>query len=213
MNRLFLTGLAALATAQMVLPARAAQTVAWAQRTTVDSDGDGQNDLVDNAPGTPNPDQLESDTDGIGDVIDPTPFNANPSLGDPGLGIFDPLPHAAGSTVGYDYFMTISAPPGGFGHIDLDFGGNGVFDATYFGPLTTNIDQFSVAASLFVDGTWNLNAPGTYTLHARAYGPGMSSQNETISNVTITPEPASFALGGVAAGSLVTMVRRRRRAK
>src|SRR4051812_13003270 len=85
----------------MTLPltmARAAtpQLAPWASRNSVDTDGDGSPDLVDNAPGVAN-DQADNDADGIGNVIDPTPNNSNPALGDPGLGMLGPYTIFSGS--------------------------------------------------------------------------------------------------------------------
>ena len=37
---------------------------------TDDTDGDGINDILDNSPFVPNPDQSDSDGDGVGDVTD-----------------------------------------------------------------------------------------------------------------------------------------------
>lgn len=177
------------------LDAQAAVTVLWSQRTTVDSDGDAVPDLFDSAPGAFNPFQEDADMDQIGDVIDPTPSTSVPNLGDPGLGMNGPIsPLPPGSTAIFDYLMFYAVPPGAFGHIDLDFGGNGIYDATYFGPLTANFLQFSVLANLFVDSTWDLNTAGFYLMYAKAYGPGMSSANVTINGVTITPEPTTCAL-------------------
>lgn len=87
-------------------------------------------------------------------------------------------PHtiAAGAHVFVDYLMMNFEPPGQWGHIDLDLGGNGIYDATYFGPLTSVLNQIDIAPGLFVDSTWDLNTPGTYLLHALAYGPGSSSR-------------------------------------
>ena len=208
----------ALLAAALIAPAAdafAAQTVLWAVRGTVDSDGDSVNDLVDNAPGTFDPSQVDTDADLIGDIIDPTPSLSDPALGDPGLGMNGPpAPIPAGSTAYFDYQMMLGVPPGAFGHIDLDFGGNGVFDATYFGPLTASINQIALAANLFVDSTWDLNTPGYYTLHAKAYGPGMSTQNVTITNVTVIPEPAALALAvcgavGLTSGRRILRTRHR----
>src|ERR1041384_562187 len=54
--------------------------------------------------------------------------------------LFRPAPIPPGGTAVFDYQMMFNppypiTPPGDYGYIDLDFGGNGVFDATYFGPL------------------------------------------------------------------------------
>lgn len=198
--RAMLIGVLAVGAISLVLVANAAsaaQVVPWALRTTVDSDGDSTPDLFDNAPGAAN-NQADADADLIGDVIDPTPNGSNPSLGDPFLGMNGPHTIAAGAHVFVDYLMLSFEPPGQWGHIDLDFGGNGVYDATYFGPLTFSLNQIDVPPALFVDPTWNLNVPGSYVLHALAYGPGSSSQNYTISGAIVTPEPATVALLAIA---------------
>lgn len=189
--------------------ASAVQVVPWSLRTTVDSDGDGINDLFDNAPGLSNPSQTDLDADLIGDPIDPTPSNNNPNFGDMVLGMNGPHAIAAGAHVFVDYLMMAFEPAGQFGHIDLDLGGNGVYDATYFGPLTFSFNQIDIPPSLFVDPTWNLNVPGSYTLHALAHGPGGSSHNYTISGAIVLPEPATLALVGLA-GLAVLGLRRRK---
>jgi hypothetical protein len=202
MKRIVLVLCALAATSYLPAAAQTAVTVPWALRTTVDTDGDGVNDLVDNAPGAFDPSQVDADADQIGDIIDPTPVNSNPFLGDPGLGMGGPYTIAAGSSASLGYLMMLATPPGGWGHIDLDFGGNGVYDATYFGPLTTSMNQITITPALYVDPTWNLNVAGSYTVYAKAYGPGMQSQFETISGVNVTPEPAGMALWMCAAMGL-----------
>jgi hypothetical protein len=198
------------ATSFLPAAAQTAVTVPWALRNTVDTDGDGVNDLVDNAPGAFDPSQVDTDADLIGDIIDPTPVNSNPFLGDPGLGFGGPYTIPAGSSVAIDYLMTLGTPPGGWGYIDLDFGGNGVYDATYFGPLTASVNQITIAPGLFVDPTWNLNVAGNYTVHAKAFGPGMHSQFDTITDVKVIPEPAGLVLGMCAAMGLSSVRRRAR---
>jgi hypothetical protein len=49
---------------------------------TVDSDGDGVPDTIDNCPHVPNPTQLDTDHDGIGDACDNCPTVANPTQAD-----------------------------------------------------------------------------------------------------------------------------------
>ncbi len=197
--------------------ADAGVVVSYAQRTIVDTDGDTVPDLVDNAPGVPN-NQADTDADGIGDAIDNDPATT-PFLGNLFLGMSDAPPIAPGGTAVFDYLMMFNppnpiTPPGDYGYIDLDFGGNGVFDATYFGPLTTTTNQIAVTASLFVDGSWNLNAPGTYTVHALAFGPAMHSQAVTITSVTVEAVPESthlvLAAGVIAAAMQCQRTLRRR---
>jgi hypothetical protein len=174
------------------------QLVPWALRNTVDTDGDGTADLVDNAPGIAN-NQADSDADQIGDVIDPTPSSSVPNLGDPGLGMLGPYTISSGSSVALDYLMVLQTPPGAWGHIDLDFGGDAIYDATYFGPLTASLNQIPIPAGQFeLPGLYSQTVPGSYTVYAKAFGPGMSSQNATITGVNVVPEPTSLLmfLGG-----------------
>ncbi|MBS0171756.1 MAG: thrombospondin type 3 repeat-containing protein [Nitrospira sp.] len=49
-----------------------------APSSTLDSDGDGIPDNIDNCPLTPNPDQADTDGDGVGDACDNCPLKANP---------------------------------------------------------------------------------------------------------------------------------------
>jgi hypothetical protein len=190
--------------------APAAVTSTWANRAAIDSDGDSVFDLVDNAPGTSNIGQEDTDNDLIGDVIDPTPFGSNPNLGDPGLLLGSPSTITAGSNASVPYLTSV-IPPGAWGHIDLDLGGDSTFDATYFGPLTTSVNNITIIPSLFTSALWDLNTPGTYTLHAKAFAPGMSSQNVSITNVTVVPEPA--AIGFALAAGFAAIARRRRAAR
>lgn len=195
-----------------VIEANAAtpQLSTWALRTLVDTDGDGVADLVDNAPGTANPSQVDTDADQIGDIIDPTPVNSNPALGDPGLGMLGPYTIASGSSVALDYIMTLQTPPGAWGYIDLDLGGNGIYDATYFGPLTTaSYNQIVIPAGMFeLAGLYSQTVPGSYQVFAKAFGPGMHSQFETITGVNVVPEPATLLMAFSAI--LATMFRRHR---
>jgi len=52
---------------------------------TSDSDGDGIDDLDDNCPNAPNPDQLDSDGDGTGDECDICPYDADNDLDGDGV--------------------------------------------------------------------------------------------------------------------------------
>ena len=187
----------ALGATLFVMTANAAtpQLVSWALRNTVDTDGDGVADLVDNAPGIANVSQIDTDADQIGDIIDPTPTTSIPNLGDPGLGMLGPYTISSGSSVSLDYLMALQTPPGAWGHIDLDLGGNGVYDATYFGPLTASFNQILIPSGQFeLPGLYSQTGPGSYLVHAKAYGPGMSTQFETITGVNVVPEPTSLLM-------------------
>jgi len=195
----------------LVVQAEAAtpQLVSWALRTTVDTDGDGINDLMDNAPGAFDVSQIDTDADLIGDIIDPTPFNNNPALGDPFLGMGGPYMIASGSSVSLDYLMMAQTPPGAWGHIDLDLGGNGIYDATFFGPLTASVNQITIPAGQFeLPGLYSQTVPGSYLIHAKAFGPGMSSQFETITGVNVVPEPTTLLM--LLGGTLLVFCYRRR---
>jgi hypothetical protein len=188
------------------------QLVPWALRNSVDTDGDGTTDLTDNAPGFFDPSQIDTDNDQIGDVIDPTPFNSDPNLGDPFLGMGGPYTIASGSSVSLDYLMMSQTPPGAWGHIDLDLGGNGVYDATFFGPLTASLDQIVIPAGLFeIPGLYSQTVPGSYAVHGKAFGPGMSSQFETITGVIVVPVPEPASLFMLLAGFLTILFCRRQR--
>jgi hypothetical protein len=169
-----------LAASLLAVPASAAtpQLATWASRTTVDTDGDGIPDLFDNAPGFFDPSQVDMDADQIGDVIDPTPSNSNPALGDPGLGMLGPYTIASGSSVALDYIMNLQTPPGAWGHVDLDLGGNGVYDATYFGPLTTSgYNQIVIPSGMFeLPGLYSQTVAGSYLVYAKEFGPGLQSK-------------------------------------
>lgn len=191
--------------------ASASSLVLASQQLTVDSDGDGQPDILDNAPGTPNPDQIDTDNDAIGDAIDPTPVNSNPSLGDPGLLFALALPIPAGGSESFNYLVVLATPPGGWGRIELDFDLDTSTDAVYFGPLTGAFSTITIPASLFVGATWDLYTPGTYTVGMKAYGPGMSSQNWANPNVTVTPVPEPTTLVLAAFGCVFAVVGLRRR--
>jgi len=116
-----------------------------------------------------------------------------------------------GSHAFIDYLMASQTPPGAFGHISLDFGGDSTIDAVYFGPLTASFNQIDIPPSLFSGATWDLNTPGTYTISMKAFGPGMVSQNPSITTVTVVaPEPASGALALLAIGLPAVLARRHR---
>ena len=199
-----LVGVLAVTLASAATRAATPQLSSWANRNSVDTDGDGHPDLFDNAPGVAN-DQADNDADGIGNVIDPTPNNSNPALGDPGLGMLGPYTIFSGSSVSLDYKMTLQVPPGAWGHLDLDLGGNGVYDATYFGPLTSSFNQIVIPANQYeIPGVYSQNVLGSYPIYAAAFGPGMQTQNVTITGVNVIPEPASvclLAVAGLAVGS------------
>lgn len=191
--------------------ARASTIVPVSQQMTVDSDGDGVVDLLDNAPGTSNLSQEDTDMDQIGDAIDPTPSTSVPNLGDPFLGIAPALSITAGSNANFDYILMNAAPPGAWGHIDLDFDQDTVTDAVFFGPLTTSFNSMSIPASLYVGASWDLYTPGTYTVAMKAYGPGMSSLYWALPNITVlpVPEPSSLMLAGLGAAAVAIAWRRR----
>ena len=175
-------------------PAHGSQVVLLAQQATVDSDGDGTPDVVDNAPGAAN-NQADIDADGIGDVIDPTPNASNPFLGDPGLGLYPTLPILAGASAAIDYATFSTPTPGGWGQILLDFGGDSTFDAIYFGSLTASLDTISIPANLYVSTGWDLNTPGTYAIWTKAIGPGVQTQNVSITSIVVLPVPEPTTMG------------------
>lgn len=191
--------------------AQASTIVPISQQLTVDSDGDGLVDLLDNAPGTSNPSQVDTDNDGIGDDIDPTPVNSNPNLGDPLLILGVPVPITAGSNANFSY-LTLNTPPGSWGRIELDFDLDTSADAIYFGPLSSSTNTLSIPASLYVGSSWDLYTPGTYFVGMRVFAPGMSSQGwaQPFINVQPVPEPGSLTLAGLGAAMAVAGCRRRR---
>jgi hypothetical protein len=68
-----------------------------------------------------------------------------------------------------------------------------------------------IPAGMFeLPGLYSQTAPGSYQVFAKAYGPGMQSQNETITNVNVLPEPATMLM--LASGLLAAMCCRRRAA-
>jgi hypothetical protein len=194
-STLFAAGIASAATPQLAL---------WANRSTVDTDGDGVPDLVDFAPGVFD-NQMDTDNDGIGDPIDSMPSTSMPYYGDTVLGLTGPYTINAGGTVNVSYNISLPVD-GDWGHIDIDFGGDSVYDATYFGPLTTSFLTMPIPASFFVGSQWDLNTNGNYALYAKAFGPGRQSQYDTITNAIVVPEPATASL---VIGAL-SLARRRR---
>jgi len=187
---------------------RAAAQVPWAGRTSVDTDADGAPDVFDNAPNFSNPGQNDLDADGIGDVIDPQPTHAGPFLADLGLTLGGPYTINAGAQLNVAYNVAVTVW-GNFGHIDLDLGGDGTMDATYFGSLDGTLGNINIGPGLHVDAFWDTNTPGVYTLKGEAFGPGGQSQLVSTS-VTVVPEPG---IGLVAGMTVVTCAFRRRRAR
>ena len=93
---------------------------------SIDTDGDGIYDSIDNAPYVYNPDQLDSDGDGIGDVADNAPFVANPDQLDcDGDGIGDVADNAP----------FVANPD------QLDSDGDGIGDVADNAPFVANPDQ------------------------------------------------------------------------
>jgi hypothetical protein len=43
-------------------------------------------------------------------------------------------------------------------------------------------------------GLYSQTVPGSYPVFAKAFGPGMHSQFETITNVNVVPEPATLLM-------------------
>ena len=128
----------------------------------------------------------------------------------PGLGMLGPYTIVSGSSVSLDYEMVLQVPPGAWGHIDLDLGGNGIYDATYFGPLASTFNQIVIPPNQYeIAGVYSQNIPGVYAIYAKAFGPGMQSQFETITGVNVIPEPASISFAAMAA--LIVCSRRRMR--
>jgi hypothetical protein len=185
---------------------RAEAQVPWAGRTSVDTDADGVPDVFDNAPNVSNPTQNDLDMDQIGDVIDPTPTSTGPFLGDLGLTIGGPYTIAAGAQLNIAY--NVATPVWGhYGHIDLDLGGDGIFDATYFGSLDGTAGTINIGPGLHTDAFWDTNTPGIYTLKAQAFGPGGDSSILS-ATVTVVPEPGSALAIIIVLASGATMRRR-----
>jgi hypothetical protein len=190
------------------LDARSAHAqVPWSARTSVDTDADGTPDVFDNAPNFSNPGQEDLDSDQIGNVIDPAPTSVGPFLGDLGLTIGGPYTIPIGGPVNANYNVAVPVY-GNYGHIDLDLGGDGIMDADFFGALNGTAGIINIGAGLYSDANWNLNAPGTYTLKAEAFGPGGQSQIVSTS-VTVVPEPTAALL--VAAAGVLLLHHRRHR--
>jgi hypothetical protein len=161
-------------------------------------------DVFDNAPNFSNPGQNDLDGDQIGDVIDPTPTSPGPFLGDLGLTIGGPYTIAPGAQLNVGY--NVATPVwGNYGHIDLDLGGDGTFDATYFGSLDGTAGTINIGPGLHTDAFWDTNTAGIYTLKAQAFGPGGDSSIVS-ATVTVVPEPAGSALTAIlvlASGAIV----------
>lgn len=215
MNRTVLAAFSIGCLAFSSLATQASTIVPTSQYLTVDSDGDGTADYLDNAPGAANPFQEDSDADQIGDAIDPTPSTSVPNLGDPGLLLGPAAPIPAGNSGSFNYLVVLATPPGGWGRIELDFGLDLSVDAIYFGPLTSITNAISVPASLYVSSNWDLNTPGNYSVGMKAYGPGMYSQNWAQSVITVlpVPEPSAVVLAGLGAIAVGIAARRRSRKK
>lgn len=213
MSRILLAAFSLGCVAFSSLAAHASTIVPASQYLTVDSDGDGIADYVDNAPGAFNPFQEDTDADLIGDAIDPTPSTSVPFLGDPGLLLGPAAPITAGGSGVFNYLVVLGTPPGGWGRIELDFGLDASVDAIYFGPLTSTTDSITVPASLYVGAGWDLNTPGTYFVGMKAYGPGMASAGwgQSFINVLPVPEPSGLILASLGAAVAGLVARRRTR--
>jgi hypothetical protein len=198
--------------------ARASTAVTAAASLSVDSDGDGVNDLdssgnsFDNAPGAFNPSQQDSDGDQYGDAIDPTPLSPGP-LVDIGFQL-DPGPYITTPGTGITInFTTTNSPPGDFGHINIMMTPGPMPDAVAFQSLATPGGSFFIPADLVtIPGLWDLNTPGTYDVEAWGLAPGeIAGYKSNDVTVTVVPEPASVSM--LAVGGIWLMLWRRNRGK
>ena len=69
--------LQALAYARETSLPNSSATITDSSETTIDFDSDGTNDIIDNCPTTPNPNQNDADGDGVGDACDNCPSIRN----------------------------------------------------------------------------------------------------------------------------------------
>ena len=74
--------LQALAYARQTSLPNSSATITDRSGTTMDSDSDGTNDIIDNCLTTPNPDQNDADGDGVGDACDNCPSTGNQDQAD-----------------------------------------------------------------------------------------------------------------------------------
>ena len=74
--------LQALAYAGQTFLTNRSATITDSSETTMDFDSDGTNDIIDNCPTTPNPNQNDADGDGVGDACDNCPSSFNQDQAD-----------------------------------------------------------------------------------------------------------------------------------
>ena len=105
-----------------------------------------------------------------------------------------------------------AAPWGNFGHINLYLQPGEIGEGYAFQSLATPGGSFFIPANLYtLPGVWDLNTPGTYSMEAWAFGPGVNEGYKGgVATVTVTPEPTSAALLGVAGLFMVRRVMFRR---
>jgi hypothetical protein len=174
-------------------PAASATTVTAAAAPTFDSDGDSVPDFNDFSPGSYDPANTDADNDQIGDVIDPTPFSPGPWITiDFAIGGTYTVAPGAGVSIN---FTTVTPPVGNFGNIRLFLQPSTMPDAYAFEPMNTSGVFFIPANLVTIPGLWDLNTPGTYSVEAWGFGPGVfAGYKGGSATVIVTPEPASLTL-------------------